>query len=258
MKYTTFTEDKFDNKKTTKWNAFSKKPTDAAQLYADASLGIIWSKGGWSLFGVSEGLGMGMRKIELVGKTIFAIDYEFHDWNWLHVGKGELQILLNEEKTISLPGTETSTKVFTEVKQGGKIFELGYWTLSEIQFKEICEAEKVEVRVRAKQNIEFEEGNNKDFRFMMRSMYNESVDNTMFVEEEKEKEKDEKDEKETETTPAQSIFASLIFIAIGLIIIFVLGWVIIGGIISGFGLLGLLASIVTLIIDSVKGKSKAN
>lgn len=185
MGFTTIQEDKFNKTKTITWNAWDKKPSMSSQLHAQASLGIIWYLDSIVLGGVEEGLGMGMRIIEKEGIRSIIIDYEYHRWEWMHIGRGELKILIDNNEVIDLKGHEIRTQVYTSAQKGGKIFEKGYWALSEIDFKKICDAKKVDVRITGGSGffIEFPEAHNNSFLYMLRTMYNEAIDSTHYTSE---------------------------------------------------------------------------
>ena len=181
--YTTVQEDKFNKSTTIYWNSWETKPSGGAMLNAKASLGIIWYLDSFAMMGVSEGLGMGMSIIEEKNKRVIIIHYEYHRWEWMHIGRGSIKILIDNDLVIELSGQETRTHVYSEAKRGGKIFEQGYWAISESDFKKACDGQNVEVRISGGSGfyIEFDEPHNKDFHFMLRSMYNESFDPTLYL-----------------------------------------------------------------------------
>ncbi len=127
--YTTISEDKFNNVKTTTWNAWSYKPDLSAKINAQAELGIIWYLGALPSLGVDEGLGMGMRKIDKDGVSLFTIEYEYHRYDWMHLKNGDLKIVLDSGEVLQLYPKEIRTHVYSTSKRGGKIFEKGYWIL---------------------------------------------------------------------------------------------------------------------------------
>jgi len=181
MGHTTIQEDKFSKTKTITWNAWQRQPDPMSKLHVQASLGIIWEKGN-QVFTVDEGIGMGMRYIlDAKGNEIVSIDYEFHDYNWLFLRQGSLKVLLDNDVALDFPAHEILTKTYSAHNKS-KIFEKGYYTLTKAQFKQICDANKVEVRISGQYFIDFSEAKNSDFQFMLRSMYNESIDTLAYRE----------------------------------------------------------------------------
>ena len=181
-KYTSITEDKFNKTKTITWNSWTTQPSTGSKLNASAQLGIIWYLDSIVLMGVDEGLGMGMRLIENSKSRLVVIDYEYHRWDWWFLGRGSLSVLIDGDETISLTGKETRNKVYSSGEKGGKIFEKGYWLISESDFKKVCEGKKIEVRINGGSgfNLDFDETHNNDFQFMLRSMFNETYDSNAF------------------------------------------------------------------------------
>jgi hypothetical protein len=205
MKYTELTEDKFNKTKTYTWNAFPDKPDQSIILNINSRLNLIWFKGGTKplLGGAKEALGMGMRYITAekdgIKSESVVIDYEFHDFNWIFLRKGGMQILLDGNTSLTLKATEKrSDSYIAGVGENSKnlIYESGYYELSLDQFKQICFSKTVEVRVAGNFKIDFELENNNKFHFMMKSLYNDVIDNSAFKEEienmEKEKELEDK------------------------------------------------------------------
>ena len=186
MNYTTTKEDKFNKTKSIVWNFWDLKPNKWAIASAAADLGIIWiPKGAIPIGGANEGLGMGMTKTETEkGVSVFTIDYEYHNWEWMHLGNGSIQILLDDGTTLKLEGHETRTHVYSQDKKGGKIFEKGYWIISEEDLKKVCASSNTSIRVSGSNfHIEFDEEQNEKFLFMVRTMYSETIDSSSYKKE---------------------------------------------------------------------------
>jgi len=201
MKYTELTEDKFNKTKSYTWNAFTDKPDYSIQLSGKGNLNLIWIKGGRAplIGGATEALGMGMRYITAEKDGIKAesvvIDYEFHDYNWIFLRTGSMQILLDGNTSLTLKATEKRSDSYitgSGETSKNRIYESGYYELSMDQFKQICFSKTVEVRVSGELRIDFELENNNKFHFMMKSLYHDVIDSSAFKEEienmEKEKE----------------------------------------------------------------------
>ena len=219
--FTTINEDKFSKSKTITWNSWSTQPSASSKLNASASLGIIWYIDSIIMMGVDEGLGMGMRLIEDASSRVIAIDYEYHRWDWWFLGKGSLKILIDGDEVIELIGNQTRTHVFSSGKKGGKIFEKGYWLISETDFKKVCDGEKLEIKISGGSGfyLEFEDSINKDFQFMLRSMYSESYDPVIFKEYLQERAEKIKQE-ELENTKKGKKVIKIVAVVVVLIILF--------------------------------------
>jgi hypothetical protein len=181
-KYTSVIEDKFNKTQTITWNAWSIKPSHSSMLYANATLGIIWYLDSFAAMGVSEGLGMGLRLIESQKSRVLAIDYEYHRWEWMYLGRGSMKIIVNDGEVIELKGREARTHVYSEGNKGGKIFEKGYWIISEKDFVKICDSNKIEVRISGGSGfyIDFSDSHNSNMQYMFRTMYMETFDNSKY------------------------------------------------------------------------------
>lgn len=218
-KYTSVEEDKYSKTKTITWNSWSRQPSPSAKLNASASLGIIWAKGIQALY-VSEGIGMGMRLVEKNGSRGFVIDYEFHDYDWLFLHQGNLKILIDGDEVVELPGKNIRTEVFSEGDNGGKIFEQGYWPISETNFWKVCDSDKVEVRIRGRDTfLDFEESNNLDFQFMLRSMFSECYESDRFKEYVQEKTEIMEKKQKSRSRIIRTVIAIIVIIFIILLVI---------------------------------------
>lgn len=156
--------DKFTDKTTIKWK--------------DPLLGKVWgAKWDMYIYELSYSVGgtsfratfdLTLRMVKINGVESLVFDYKYRSSDWIFLKNGNLIVHIPGGENIVLQPHESNT----DVRDGGKITEVGYYQISKEDLKTIADGENLSVRVSGDSKaFELEEKGLLKFQFMARSFY---------------------------------------------------------------------------------------
>ena len=156
--------DKFKNRTDTSWS----------DPLSGKVFGAKWSTWFWELD--SSSLGLGLRHVKSPEIDSLVIDYRYYSKDWMFIRNGGM-IINVDGKNINLIPHESNT----DVRDGGRIYEEGYFSLTKNDLTSVCKGESVSVRVSGKGvYFELKDKGLLKFRFMCRSFYADFYDDTNY------------------------------------------------------------------------------
>lgn len=162
--------DKFKNQTDTNW----------IDPLLDKLVGKKWGIYFWELSHsgqASSSLGLGLRNVKSPDIDSILIDYRYHSNNWLFLGNGNMIINLDGVDNVTLSPHESEK----EVRDGGRIQEIGFWNITKDNLKKVCDAKTISVRISGDTTFfELEGKGLLKFQFMCRSFYADLFDDSSY------------------------------------------------------------------------------
>jgi hypothetical protein len=161
--------DKFKNRTDTKWK--------------DPQLGKVFGAK-WDLYvwEISVGYGedrstskliLGLRHVKTPEIDSIVIDYDYKANDWMFLRNGTMIVNLDGVNNVELKPHESDT----DVRDGGRCNEVGFYNISKEDLKKICDANSIAVRVSGGSSyLEVKDKGLLKFQFMCRSFYSDLYD----------------------------------------------------------------------------------
>lgn len=122
--------------------------------------------------------GMAPRRVKTDKIDSLVIDGRYYGNDWMWLRHGELTINIDSKNT-KIKFNETST----DVANGGKCTEDGYWKISKELLKSICDAKKIKIRVSGKSvYVDGNEQECSEFQVICQRFYNGAYNDKKYVE----------------------------------------------------------------------------
>jgi len=161
--------DKFKNRTDTKWSDPMLKKNFGAKwdLY-------IWEMSvGYGENRSRSHLILYLRHVKTPEIDSIVIDYSYTANDWIYLRNGKLIVNLDGVENIELTPHESDT----DVRNGGRCTEKGFFDISKENLKKICDSNSIDVRVSgASSYLELEGKGLLKFQFMCRSFYADLYD----------------------------------------------------------------------------------
>lgn len=167
--------DKFKNRTDTRWT----DPEDSK---------LFRTKWGLSFWELSSGYGenrytsdifLELRHVKTPDLDSIVIDYRYYSNDWMFLKNGEMIINIDGLDNIDLAPHESDT----DVKDGGRIKEIGFYNITKEQLKQICDAKEISVRISGKSSyFELKDKGLLKFHFMCRSFYADLYEDSSYDE----------------------------------------------------------------------------
>lgn len=165
--------DKFKNRTDTNW----------VDPQSGKVFGAKWDTWFWELSsGYGEdrstsSLGLGLRHVKTPDIDSIVIDYRYYSKDWIFLRNGTMIINLDGVDNITLEPHESDT----DVRDGGNIQEVGFWSISKDDLKKVCDAKTISVRISGGSSyFELKDKGLLKFQFMCRSFYADLFDDNSY------------------------------------------------------------------------------
>ena len=156
--------DKFKNRTDTNW----KDPL------AGKVFGAKWDTWFWKIsvgYGedrYSSYISLKLRHVKTPDLDSIVIDYTYYSKEWMFLRNGGMIINIDGLDNINLASHESDT----DVRDGGRIQENGFYNITKEQLKQICDAKEISVRISGGSSyFELKDKGLLKFHFMCRSFY---------------------------------------------------------------------------------------
>jgi hypothetical protein len=162
-KYTSDKFDKFKDRTDTSWVDPNNKV-----------FGGPWGTWFWEI--ESSSLGLGLRHVKVANSDSLVIDYRYYSKDWMFIRSGGMIINI-DGKNINLDSIDTNG----DVRDGGRINEVGYFRITKENLKLICDGENIAVRISGDSTyIELKDKGLLKFQFMCRSFYSDFYNESIY------------------------------------------------------------------------------
>ena len=167
--------DKFKNRTDISW-----KDPQSGKLF-----GAKWDTWFWQMsFGYGESrytskISLKLRHVKTPDLDSIVIDYTYYSNEWMFLRSGGMIINIDGLDNIELGPHESDT----DVRDGGRIEENGFYKITKEQLKQICDGKEISVRINGKSSyFELKDKGLLKFHFMCRSFYSDLYEDSSYDE----------------------------------------------------------------------------
>lgn len=165
--------DKFKNRTDTSWS----------DPLSGKVFGAKWDTWFWEL---SSGYGenrsssyiaLKLRHVKTPDIDSIVIDYTYYSNDWIFLRDGNMIINLDGVDNVTIQPHESDT----DVRDGGRIQENGFWNITKDDLKKVCDAKAISVRISGGSSyFELKDKGLLKFQFMCRSFYADLFDDSSY------------------------------------------------------------------------------
>lgn len=167
--------DKFKNRTDTNW----KDPLLGKVFGGKWSMWIWEMNSGYGEDRYSSSLSLKLRHVKTPDLDSMVIDYTYYSKDWMFLRNGNMIINIDGVDNVNLAPHESDT----DVRDGGRITENGFYNITKEQLKQICDAKEISVRISGGSSyFELEDKGLLKFHFMSRSFYADLYEDSSYDE----------------------------------------------------------------------------